>query len=554
MPQSPNRNLELQVTGQNSGTWGAINNNAVISVIDDILGSVETINVAGSADVDQTSGNAQAFVQKLTGVLTGSVSFRLLQRPAFFAIDNQSTGAYTITVKTTAGGSAGVIVAQGTQLLVNTDGTNVKAVSADFSNLSYALDSGTASALVATTRANLLGLTTGVLVILKAANSNSATPTLNVNTIGAKPIYIVSGGSIVQAPAASWIAGQFLFCEYDSTLNAGGGGWIATNVIQQSNAFTDTVTITSADAGAAAGPTLDLYRNSASPAASDVLGQVTFTGKDDGGNVQTYGVIDATILDPAAGSEDSTLEIKTVVAGTVATRATIGQGVQVGSPTGGDKGAGTLNATGLYLNGTAIGTTVYAAKTTGYTIAAADNGGVINFTTAGVTCAFTAAATLGSGFRVTIKNGASTGNVTLDPDSAETLDGLATRILEPGNEVTIVCTGTAFLTIGGFYTKSSTPTTLSATPISTAHGFPRAPTFVLGNIICKTIDGGWQVGDIVNTQGLYDVSGTPFVGSNTTNFYINGSTIYQMGNRSTGANFSLTAASWNIQAIAFDEY
>jgi len=35
-------------------------------------------------------------------------------------------------------------------------------------------------------------------------------------------------------------------------------------------------------------------------------------------------------------------------------RLTIGPGVQVGSPTGGDQGAGTLNATGLYINGVAV--------------------------------------------------------------------------------------------------------------------------------------------------------------------------------------------------------
>lgn len=36
-------------------------------------------------------------------------------------------------------------------------------------------------------------------------------------------------------------------------------------------------------------------------------------------------------------------------------RVTVGPGVQVGAPTGGDKGAGTVNATGLYINGTAVG-------------------------------------------------------------------------------------------------------------------------------------------------------------------------------------------------------
>jgi hypothetical protein len=37
-------------------------------------------------------------------------------------------------------------------------------------------------------------------------------------------------------------------------------------------------------------------------------------------------------------------------------RVTVGPGVQVGAPTGGDKGAGTVNATGLYVNGVAVTT------------------------------------------------------------------------------------------------------------------------------------------------------------------------------------------------------
>jgi hypothetical protein len=37
-------------------------------------------------------------------------------------------------------------------------------------------------------------------------------------------------------------------------------------------------------------------------------------------------------------------------------RVTVGPGVQVGSPTGGDKGAGTINATGLYINNVAVST------------------------------------------------------------------------------------------------------------------------------------------------------------------------------------------------------
>ena len=115
------------------------------------------------------------------------------------------------------------------------------------------------------------------------------------------------------------------------------------------------MTLTSTDAGATENPTLALYRNSATPAASDELGVIDFQGEDSGGGTQTYAKVLGVISDPTAGSEDGRLSIETAVAGTVAERVSIGQGITVGSATGGDQGAGTVNATGLYVNGTSVG-------------------------------------------------------------------------------------------------------------------------------------------------------------------------------------------------------
>lgn len=57
----------------------------------------------------------------------------------------------------------------------------------------------------------------------------------------------------------------------------------------------------------------------------------------------------------STGTRNSAIVISTATSETDTARLTIGPGVQVGSPTGGDKGAGTINATGLYINGTAVG-------------------------------------------------------------------------------------------------------------------------------------------------------------------------------------------------------
>lgn len=121
----------------------------------------------------------------------------------------------------------------------------------------------------------------------------------------------------------------------------------------------DAITVTSTDASATAGPFVDLYRNSASPAASDAIAAIRYKGEDSAGNETTYAQVRAYIDDPTNASEDGGVIVDTVVAGTLAGRVTIGQGVQVGAPTGGDKGSGTANFAGsVYQNNIKLGRVV----------------------------------------------------------------------------------------------------------------------------------------------------------------------------------------------------
>lgn len=129
-----------------------------------------------------------------------------------------------------------------------------------------------------------------------------------------------------------------------------------------SNTFTADQVITSTDAGADLGPALTLYRNSASPAASDLLGETKFDGEDSGGAQTTYAKIFGKILDATDTSEDGQLVVNVIVAGTERTPLKVGAGIIVpdssGDPTGGDKGQGTVNAKGLYRDGEITGATL----------------------------------------------------------------------------------------------------------------------------------------------------------------------------------------------------
>ncbi|WP_245456613.1 hypothetical protein [Rhizobium hidalgonense] len=118
-------------------------------------------------------------------------------------------------------------------------------------------------------------------------------------------------------------------------------------------------------------------------------------------------------------------------------------------------GFSSVPQTGLYLKGTSLGFTqngvdiafgrasVYAAKSGAYTALAVDDNAVLRFT-ATATLSLTAAATLAANWRITII--ADGGDVTIDPDASETIDGAATLLVPNGGWVNVFCSGSAFFT------------------------------------------------------------------------------------------------------------
>lgn len=100
------------------------------------------------------------------------------------------------------------------------------------------------------------------------------------------------------------------------------------------------------------------------------------------------------------------------------------------------------NGSAFFARINPIASVTYAEKSANYTAVAADNGGNLRFTAA-ATLALTAAATLGSAWRVTVIN-SSTGHVVIDPNSSETVNGATTALIGPGQTALIVCNGTAF--------------------------------------------------------------------------------------------------------------
>jgi hypothetical protein len=82
-----------------------------------------TKSVAGSADVTLTAAEAANLLQEYTGILTGNINVIVPTSVGIYHVFNNTTGAYSLTVKTVAG--TGVAVTQATRTLLDCDGVNV---------------------------------------------------------------------------------------------------------------------------------------------------------------------------------------------------------------------------------------------------------------------------------------------------------------------------------------------------------------------------------------------------------------------------------------------
>jgi microcystin-dependent protein len=108
---SPNLNLELQGTGDNPGTWGGVLNTEALSIIDQSLGRIQTLSLS-STNVTVTTDQSQSNGFLLTGTLTGNVAVIFPSIGRTYFVQNNTTGAFAVTLQTTTAGAT-VTIPQG---------------------------------------------------------------------------------------------------------------------------------------------------------------------------------------------------------------------------------------------------------------------------------------------------------------------------------------------------------------------------------------------------------------------------------------------------------
>jgi hypothetical protein len=120
--------LNKQGTGDNDSTWGTILNDEVIELTDFAVAGYTTISLtAGDVTLTANDGaadEARSAMLELTGTLTADTNVFIPSGISkSYIVKNSTSGAYTATIKVSGG--TGVVIPQGSSMIVMTNGTTV---------------------------------------------------------------------------------------------------------------------------------------------------------------------------------------------------------------------------------------------------------------------------------------------------------------------------------------------------------------------------------------------------------------------------------------------
>jgi hypothetical protein len=120
---TPNKNYDKQGTGDNPGAWGPPLN-ANFDLIDSNLGATLTVPLT-NVNVTLSQSQCANLAYVLTGTLTGSVNINFQQDGGFYLIKNDTTGNFTVTIKTTHASGLTLLAPQGFTIAVYSNGTDM---------------------------------------------------------------------------------------------------------------------------------------------------------------------------------------------------------------------------------------------------------------------------------------------------------------------------------------------------------------------------------------------------------------------------------------------
>lgn len=147
------------------------------------------INVPGTGTYTLTGSELNRVAYRFTGLLTGNRTIEVPATVQQYWVDNETTGAYTLSVEPSGGGS-GVNISQGARAILYCDGTDVLNATTAGIGLPLAVASGgTGATSAGSALINLGGTTTGIGVFTASTQGAAWT------ALGVAPAGVVMGGA-----------------------------------------------------------------------------------------------------------------------------------------------------------------------------------------------------------------------------------------------------------------------------------------------------------------------------------------------------------------------
>ena len=290
--------LKEIATGDESGTWGT-STNTNLELIANAMGvGAEAVANASTHTITMADGTADEFRSTFLRLTGGGQACTVTLAPNTLShtwiMRNETAAALTLT----QGSGANVVIAAGQTKIVATDGAGSGAVVYEMDDLELA--------------GNLLvGGTLGVTGVLTATSLDISG---DIDVDGTANLDVVDIDGAVNMATTALVTGV-LTTTAATVFNGGFASNAASTITVADNS--NNLTLTSTDGDANAGPKLDLYRNSTSPADGDLLGRINFRGRNDNSQDVDYAAWVSRISDASDGSEDGILRADILAAGAV---------------------------------------------------------------------------------------------------------------------------------------------------------------------------------------------------------------------------------------------
>ena len=196
--------LELMVTGENAGTWGDITNTNLVILQQAIAGyQTVALNATTGATLTFTNGalsNGKNAVIELTGTITGNVSVIIPDGiEKTYLVKNNTTGSFTVQIKTTSGTGPTFAAADKGIKLVYSNGTDV--IDSALENLSSDYNPSLSANLSTNSKNIIVGNTYGIIdenanEQIKFSTTASATNEITIANAaaGSSPVISATGG------------------------------------------------------------------------------------------------------------------------------------------------------------------------------------------------------------------------------------------------------------------------------------------------------------------------------------------------------------------------